>query len=101
MFHKTLTQERWVAMSMETRLLHIGAELHRLEGWLTRGNVKLAQQSAERALELLDLSVAAADPGPQRREFCRLRELVAGFYVKTDNDPVEVRALRRVLIGNL
>lgn len=99
MFHTTLTEARWVSFPMQVRLLNIGAELKRLEHWLERGDHAEAGRCMERALELLDLSVATAHPGAQRREFCRVREVLRGV-LQTEQPVESVRQLRHTLIGD-
>lgn len=99
-YHTGLTSERWRGFTLATRLLHVGAELHRLQRWLEHGDREEAERCVERAIELLDLSVATAQSGAQRREFCRARELIRGVLLSSD--PLnEARLLSRALIGNL
>lgn len=99
-FHQGLTPERWQSFPLDRCVLMIGSELKRLEQWLERGDREAAEQCVERALELLDLSVATARPGPQRREFCRAREVLRGVLVSSE--PLsDARVLTRTLIGDL
>ncbi|TSC71669.1 MAG: hypothetical protein G01um101438_974 [Parcubacteria group bacterium Gr01-1014_38] len=100
MHHQTLTEERWRALPVSQRLLAVGAELKRLQHWLGRGDASAARACVERALELLDLTISASDPGLRRRELCRAREIVRGVLSAADPQH-EARLLTRTLIGDL
>lgn len=100
MYHAGLTAERWAALSLRERLLHIGAELIRLQRWLDSGDEAAARACVERALELFDLTVLTCQPGVQRRELCRAREIVRGFLLTHDQSP-DLPALMRVFTGGL
>ena len=95
-----MTPDRWRALGFEQQLLHIGAELGRLAHGAGRQDTELVRQSAERALELLDLTVAtAAGWRPMRfKELLRLREILAGFYLATPPDAAGPRQLFQVLM---
>lgn len=99
-FHQSLTAERWRSFPLERRVLMIGSELKRLEHWLEAGDRPAAEQCVERAVELLDLSVATARSGPQRREFCRARELIRGVLFAPE--PLQgARLLSHALVGDI
>jgi hypothetical protein len=70
-------------LSLAEQLGHVGSEVSRAIRWMPR-QPALAQRAADRALELLDLTLA--DPrlrtSPARvREVARAREAVADFLV--------------------
>lgn len=99
-YHGGLTRERWAAFPMRRRVLHVGAELHRLQRGLARGDGRESRRSVERAIELLDLTVETARPGRQRRELCRAREVLRGILL-ADDPQREARRLARTLVGDL
>ena len=85
--HKGLTSEKWNSLPMEKRMLNIVSELARGRASLVEDQKDYLRLSLERVLELMDLTVE----GWKRertfswlREFLRLREAVASFYVEPD-----------------
>lgn len=100
-FHPTLTVERWCGLSRGKRILHILSELTRTKNALIHQEKQSAIYSLERALELADLTIEAADKndaGQWLREFLRFRELLAELYIKPDKDSAEVVSLMKGLI---
>jgi hypothetical protein len=76
----------------------IGSELKRLQYWNAVPDPEAAQQCTERAVELLELTIAGARSGPQRRELCRVRETLRATQQKEEKaDSLSV--LLRTLIG--
>jgi hypothetical protein len=57
--HKNLSVERWSQLSLCERLANVGSEVHRAISWRER-NPQLSKLAMERALELLDLTLATA-----------------------------------------
>ena len=69
-------------MSLAEQLGHVGSEISRAVRWTSR-NPKLAQGALDRALELLDLTLADPRLRTSRarlREIARAREVVADFF---------------------
>lgn len=80
--HRGLAEGRWWALTLAEQLGHVGSEVSRALRWHNR-NPALSQGALERALELLDLTLA--DPRhrahPARlREIARAREVVADHF---------------------
>ncbi len=99
-YHNGLTVERWATIGPLRQLLMIGTELKRIDHWLALGDEGETTRALERALELLDLTVATAHPGSQRRELCRAREVLRGA-VRHVSAREELQQLTRTLIGTL
>jgi hypothetical protein len=81
--HKDLAAGRWWEMSLYEQLGNVGSEVSRALRWKTR-NPEIAQRAIERALELMDLTLA--DPRHQRsvaslREIARTREVLVDFLL--------------------
>lgn len=100
MLHASLSKERWARFSRRDQLLMIGTELKRFQHWAARHDEDAAAHAADRALELLDLTIATAPPGAERRELCRAREVARGA-LQSPAPAVALRTLTRTLIGDL
>lgn len=95
MFHADLTVEKWRSIPWDKRLLNIAAEMARAKHWIAKKENDLANQSIERALELMDLTVEAGidESFSFLREFLLAREWLAGFYVSPEKDLREFHLL--------
>ncbi len=78
--HKGLTVERWSKMRLCEQMANIGSEVHRAFNWRNKGNERLSQNAFIRALELIDLSLAAHTEYPKLKEFARMRELLVDYF---------------------
>jgi|SRR5678815_4751854 hypothetical protein len=79
--HADLAAGRWWTLPLAEQLGHVGSEISRTLRWKNRNPV-IAQGALQRALELLDLTLA--DPRHRRsvtrlREIARAREVVVDF----------------------
>jgi hypothetical protein len=79
--HADLAAGRWWTLPLAEQLGHVGSEISRTLRWRNRNPV-IAQGALQRALELLDLTLA--DPRHRRsvtrlREIARAREVVVDF----------------------
>lgn len=78
--HKELTAERWRALSFYEQMAHIGSEVFRAMSW-RRKNTEFSRLAAERALELLDLTLEISTGSRARlKELTRLREVLADDF---------------------
>ena len=80
--HKGLASGRWFQFSLMEQLANIGVDVERTIRWRNKGDLKTSNQAFERALELIDLTVA--DPknrGPKLRELLRTREALVDYFV--------------------
>ncbi len=81
--HKNLTPEHWFTFSLLEQLANVGTDIERTIQWRNKGNLDYSQKAFERALELLDLTIA--DPkhrGKGRlKELTRMREMLVDFFV--------------------
>ena len=79
--HKDLSLERWSTFSLLEQLANIGTDIERTIMWKNQGNKEYSDQAFDRALELLDMTIA--DPknsGPRRKELLRVREALADHF---------------------
>jgi hypothetical protein len=78
--HREAAAGRWFESSLMEQLGNIGTEVARAARAKEAGNEVRARKAFERALELLDLTIADERwRGPKRREICRAREVVCDF----------------------
>jgi hypothetical protein len=61
-------------------MANIGSEVHRALNWRNKGNEEYSRMAADRALELLDLSLDAHKSYPKLKEFARLREAIVDYF---------------------
>ena len=85
-FHKGLTLERWNALTYQKQVLNIASELTRAKNWIQKKDFIPANESIERALELIDLTVESRKVSGALKELLRFREVLAGFYVAHPED---------------
>ncbi len=79
--HKELAAGRWFRLSLMEQLANVGSDIERTISWKNKGNLEYSAQAFERALELIDLTVA--DPKNKRRlrEILRAREALVDHFV--------------------
>lgn len=73
--HQELSQGKWFELSLAEQLGNIGSEVDRAIKWRNKDNIKF-QNSFERALELLDLTIQDSRWKNRLREIVRAREIL-------------------------
>jgi hypothetical protein len=73
--HRDLAAGRWGKLSLAEQLGNVGSEVGRMLRWKSRDE-RLATGAFERALELLDLTLADPRWRDRLREIARARELL-------------------------
>ena len=96
--HSSLTAERWSAFNLDQQILMIGTEMHRAAKLMRPETRTLLQQSYERVLRLVDLTVEVNSRPTLRRELLRWRDLIAELYISSDPDPTQHAAAFRCLL---
>lgn len=84
MLHKDLTPERWFKLSLMEQLANVGTDIERTINWRKRSDKTASDAAFDRAIELLDLTIA--DPkhkkqGGRLKELCRVREALADYFL--------------------
>jgi hypothetical protein len=79
--HKGLTLERWSRFSLMEQLANVGTDIERTIQWRKRGDLISSQQAFERALELLDLTIADPKNRKRLKEIVRAREALVDYFV--------------------
>lgn len=79
--HKNLAAGRWQQLSFIEQMANIGSEVERAINWKAKGNIPYFQQSFDRTLELLDLTLSELQSYPRLKEVARVRESLVDFLI--------------------
>ena len=82
--HTELAAGRWAKLSLLEQMANIGGEVERAFLWRAKKNAEYSKKAAERALELLDMSLAATRNLPRLKELTRTRETLADHLFGTN-----------------
>jgi len=96
--HAALTGERWSQFTLDQQILMIGNEMNRASKLLEPGERERLRNCYERALRLLDLTVAVNSKSTLRRELLRWRDLIAALYIAREPDRTAHEAAFRCLL---
>ena len=78
--HKGLAEGRWNQLTFVEQMANVASEVERYLNWKTKGNLSYSNKAFDRALELIDLTVADTKNYSRLREILRMRECLADFY---------------------
>lgn len=78
--HQNLAAGRWQRLTFFEQMANIASEVERSLNWRTRNNPGYSQRAFERALELLDLTLAGAKRPSALKELARVREALVDFF---------------------
>lgn len=78
--HKNLASGQWRKLSFFEQMANIGSEVERTMSWKNKGSVDYAGRAFERALELLDLTIADNKDISRLKELTRLRESLVDYF---------------------
>lgn len=84
--HKNLNPDRWQRFSIKQRELMIANELNRAKNWIEKNDIEEVKNCYERALELLDLTIATVKNRSRLKEYFRLREMMGKFYIEGEGN---------------
>lgn len=79
-YHAGLTLAKWEQFSLAEQLANIGSEVERAIKWKNKGNPEYSRKAFERALELLDLTLADPKNKGRLKEISRTREALADHF---------------------
>ncbi len=91
--HKNLASGRWVTLSIGEQLANIGSEVSRVIHWQEEGDNIEKEKALERALELLDLTLADARLGRRTFELTRLREALCDVFLGANEYDIPLESL--------
>jgi len=78
--HREMAAGRWNRLSFAEQMANIGSEIERTVAWKAKGHPDYSQRAFERALELLDLTIADERNRMRLRELLRVREALADHF---------------------
>ena len=79
--HKKLATGRWFELSLVEQLANVGTDIERAIRWKQKGNIEYSQQAFERALDLLNLTIADPKNKKRLKEITRTREALVDYFV--------------------
>lgn len=78
--HRELAAGRWNRLSFAEQMANIGSEIERTLSWKRKGRPEISGRAFERALELMDLTIADPKNRTRLRELLRVREAVSDHF---------------------
>ena len=93
--HKNLALGRWNHLPLIEQMANIGSEVERALNWRAKNNTVYYQQAFERAIELIDLTLAGLKSFPQLKELARLRETIVDYFFGTNEFLSTEKSLRK------
>lgn len=72
---------RWFKFSLIEQLANIGSDVERAIAWRKKGDREMSQQALDRALELIDFTVADPKNKGRLREVLRVREALVDYFM--------------------
>lgn len=96
--HKGLAAGRWDDLSLVEQLGNVGSEVERALRWKEKGDVEHGTRAFDRALELLDLTLACPANRLRLREVARAREILVDFFYGENQYRTSGDSLRRYFL---
>ena len=85
-----MIKEKWMKMRLAQQMGNIGSEFSRMISLKQKGDLKNAQNSFDRVLELLDLTISQR----KNRELFRLREVLCDLFIDSNIYKVSTKHLK-------
>lgn len=85
-----MIKEKWMKMSLAEQMGNIGSEFSRTISLKQKGDLKNAQNSFDRVLELLDLTISQR----RKRELFILREVICDLFIGSNVYKVSTKHLK-------
>ena len=83
--HESLAAGRWRQLAFLEQMANVASEVERALTWRGKHHQTYAVRACERALELLDLTLAGATTPARLRELARVREALVDFFFGTNS----------------
>ncbi|MDP3991178.1 MAG: hypothetical protein Q8P63_02695 [Candidatus Nealsonbacteria bacterium] len=98
--HQNLAAGKWKKMSFFEQMANIGSEVHRAINWRQK-KLEYSQMAADRALELLDLTITDEKNNKRGRlkEILRLREILVDYFYYDNIYKSNSRSLENYFFG--
>lgn len=81
LYHQLLESGRWFKFSLLEQMSNIGSDVERAIRWKKAGNIEYMQDALDRALTLIDLTIADPKNRKRLKEVVRLRELFIDYLL--------------------
>lgn len=78
--HRELAAGKWNQLPFIEQMANVGSEVERTIAWKAKGRPDYSGRAFDRALELLDLTIADAKNRSRLRELLRVRETLADCF---------------------
>jgi hypothetical protein len=85
-----MIKEKWMKMSLAQQMGNIGSEFSRMISLKQKGDLRNAQNSFDKTLELLDLTISQR----KNRELFRLREVICDLFIGSNVYKVSTKYLK-------
>lgn len=79
--HTNLIGDRWNERSIIEQMANIGCDIERAIRWRNKGELIDSRNAFERALELLQFTIADPKNRKRLKELCRLKEVLIDYFV--------------------
>jgi hypothetical protein len=79
--HRDLAAGRWRTLCLLEQLANTGSEVERALNWAAKGNADYSGKALDRALELLDLTIADPKNRLRLKELTRVREALLDYFL--------------------
>jgi hypothetical protein len=79
--HKELAAGKWNQLPFAEQMANVGSEIERTISWKTKGLLDYSQRAFERAIELLDLTIADTGNRSRLKELLRVRETLVDYFM--------------------
>lgn len=73
--------DRWKTLPFLVQMANVGSEVERALRWKAKNNPAYCEKALDRALELLDLTLATATRFRRLKELARARELLVDYFL--------------------
>jgi len=83
--HQKLASGRWRRLSFFDQMANIGSEVERAISWRNKDNDLYSRKAAERALELLFLTIGDLKNRNRLKELTRLHEVLVDYFLAKIN----------------
>ena len=96
--HKELAAGRWSRLAFLEQMANVSSEVERALNWRTKHHSAFSQRAFERALELIDLTLADTKSPARLRELARLREAMADYFAGNNHYASSEASWRRYFL---
>jgi len=79
--HKELMGDRWNSLSIIEQMANIGCDVDRAIRWRNKGELIDSRNAFERALELLQFTIADPKNRKRLKELCPLKEHLVDYFM--------------------